>query len=82
MAKYAYKDEAELIYDANKRRLRAEGAIALSRVMNEALNEMTTQFNEGIERGELLEIGGTKEEMEQLLLKAAQKRLGDGSSAN
>lgn len=75
MPTYTYKDNVALAYDANKKRLRAEGSILLAELMNEALSEMTTQFNEALNHGEILEIGGTREEMKALLWKAAQRQL-------
>jgi hypothetical protein len=79
MPNYLYKDNAALAYDANKKRLRAEGAIVLASVMNEALNEMTDQFNKALNEGKILEIGGSREEMKSFLRLAAQRELGDGS---
>lgn len=75
MPTYGYKDEVALAFEANKKRLRAEGSILLAEVLNEALNEMTTQFNAALARGEILSIGGTREEMKGLLQAAAVKRL-------
>lgn len=82
MPNYLYKDDVALAYDANKKRLRTEGSIMLQAAMNEALSEMTAQFNEALARGEILEIGGSREEMKALLYSAAQKKLGPGSDAN
>lgn len=76
MPNHTQKDDVQLAYDANKKRLRAEGQIVLARVMNEALHEMTTGFNEALARGEILEIGGSREELRALLLKASQRELG------
>ena len=80
MPNYTYKDAVGLAFDANKKRLRAEGSILLAAVMNEALNEMTEQFNEGLKRGEILEIGGSRDEMKQFLATAAQRELGAGDA--
>ena len=73
---YRYKNAVDLAYDANKKRLRTEGAIILAELMNEALSEMTTQFNEAQNRGEILEIGGSREEMKAYLRVAAKRHLG------
>ena len=81
MPKYMHKDRVQLAFDANKKRLRTEGAIVLAAVMNEALAEMTYQFNEALERGELLEIGGSREEMKAFFRQAADRQLGSGSGA-
>lgn len=82
MAGYRYKDNVELTFDANKKRLRAEGSIILSAMMNEALNEMAKQFHEALGRGELLEIGGSREEMKAFLRIAANRQLGTGEDVN
>lgn len=75
MRGYTHKDAVSLAYDANKKRLRTEGSIVLAEVMNAALTEMTDQFNEALNRGEVLEIGGSRDEMKALLLAAARKQL-------
>jgi hypothetical protein len=80
MPNHTYKDDVALAYDANKSRLRVEGKILLASAMNEALHEMTTQFNEALAHGEILEIGGSKEELKALLLKAAQRELSPGGN--
>jgi hypothetical protein len=82
MPNVLYKDNVRLTFDANKKRLRAEGQILLDRVMNEALNEMATQFNDALARGELLEIGGSQAEMRQFLAVAAAKQLGAGNAVS
>ena len=76
MPNYRYKDEVALAYDANKKRLRLEGRILLDRIMNEALAEMTDQFNRGLERGEVLLIGGSEDEFKSFLRIAASRELG------
>ena len=80
MPNHTYKDEVALAYDANKKRLRTEGSIILAAVMNEALHEMTSQFNAALAEGGILEITGSREEMKSFLRSAAQKELGDGSN--
>ena len=80
MPNYTSKDNVALAYDANKKRLRAEGQIVLAELMNMALDEMTTQFNAALAKGEILEIGGTREEMKEFLRIAAQKQLGSGDA--
>ena len=78
MPTYGYKDDVALAFEANKKRLRAEGSIILAAVMNEALHEMTTQFNAALARGEILSIGGSREEMMGFLRDAAAKQLEAG----
>lgn len=83
MPNHTYKDNVTLAYDANKKRLRAEGQIILAELMNEALAEMSREFNAALARGEVLHVGGTREEMRAFLATAAQRQLGvgDGSAA-
>jgi hypothetical protein len=76
MPNHTYKDNVALTFDANKKRLRTEGQIILAALMNEALHEMTSQFNEALSRGEILEIGGSREEMKGFLRIAASRELG------
>jgi hypothetical protein len=78
---HSHKDNVQLEWDNNKRRLRAEGACILAEIMNEAINEMTTQFNEALGRGEILQIGGTRREMQGYLAIAAQRQLGVGDES-
>lgn len=81
MPNYNHKDAVALAYDANKKRLRLEGRIILDRLMNEALAEMTHEFNEGLQRGELLNIGGSAEELKGFLRIAARRELGVGDGS-
>ena len=78
MPSYHYKDEVARAFDANKKRLRAEGSIILSDLLNEALHEMTIDFNRALARGEILRIGGSREELKAFLRIAAQRELGVG----
>lgn len=71
---YHKMDEVELAFEGNKKRLRTEGSIILQRVMNEALAEMTSQFQESLAHGELLQLGGTAAEMKQYLKLASEKQ--------
>lgn len=79
MPTYNYKDGVALAYERNKKRLRLEGTVVLDAMMNEALSEMTAEFNKGLERGEILEIGGSQEDMRRYLKLAAQKELSASS---
>lgn len=78
MPSYGYKDDVALAYDANKKRLRVEGNIVLAAVMNEALREMTSQFNAALAQGDVLEITGSREELKGILLQAAKRELASG----
>ncbi len=59
--KFAHKNEAALVFDENKRRLRLEGRFVLDRIMNEVLAEMTREFNDALTNGELLSLDGNAE---------------------
>jgi hypothetical protein len=72
---YRRKDQVQLAYDANKKRIRAEASILLDAVVNEALDVMTAEFNEALLRGEILRIDGTQQEMVAFFQKAARKQL-------
>lgn len=78
MPTYGYKDDVALAFEENKRRLRLEANLVASRIANEALDQMTKQFNAALSRGEILSIGGTREEMRGYLATAAAKELGVG----
>lgn len=73
---YAYKGEAALVFDSNKKRLRLEGRLVMDRVMNEVLREMTTEFQAAVLRGEILSVGGSAAETQQYFTAAARKALG------
>ena len=53
MPTYNYKNHTALAYDENKKRLRLEASIVLAEIMNEALKEMTREFNDGLARKHL-----------------------------
>lgn len=75
MAGYRYKDRVDLEFSANLKRLRVEGRIILDDVLNEALNEMNFQFQAALARGEILSIGGSREDMKAYLRAAAERQL-------
>lgn len=75
------KDKVALAYQANLKRLRVEGRIILDEVLNEAESEMTDQFKEALDRGEILSIEGSREEMKEFLRRAAERELGGGPRA-
>lgn len=77
---YNYKGPERLAYDANKKRLRVECTILTDRIVNEILNEMTLQFNEGLAEGKILEFKGSEDHVKDLLRIAAQKELGVGNA--
>lgn len=72
---HIHKGPAELAYDENKKRLRFEGRILLDRIMNEVLDVMTTEFQAALLRGEVLEVGSTREEARAYFARVAQAQL-------
>jgi hypothetical protein len=75
MPSYNYKSPAELAYDAFKKRLRTEGAIILSAVLNEAIAVGTKRFNDELNNGGIPQIDVTPDTLRELLLAAAQHEL-------
>lgn len=76
MARYNRKSKSDLVYDANRKRIRAEGAILLAELMNEALTVMTEQFEIAEQEGEVLELDGNKEQLKAYLWEASKRELG------
>lgn len=56
MPEYKYKDAAASAYDANKKRLRAEANIVMADALNEAIEDMTHEFNSSLHNGVILEL--------------------------
>ncbi len=73
MTGYIRKGTAQLVYDANKKRIRTEAQVLLAEVVNDAIDAMTTEFNAALNNGEVLHIGGEREEMLRFLRTAARK---------
>lgn len=59
MPDYKYKNQSALAYDANKKRLRAEANIITSEALNEAIENMTQEFNSSLHNGIILELTDT-----------------------
>jgi len=72
---YRELSEAELAWRDNREQITLQGKQILRRVLNKALAELDRQFLEGLDRGEILEINPTKEELKELLFQSAQKEL-------
>lgn len=77
MPRYIHKDNILLEFEANKKRLRTEGRIVLDRVLNEALDQMAKEFNAGLDRGEVLRVESSPNELRRLLWQAARLELSD-----
>lgn len=75
MPEYNRKDEVTLAYQANVKRLRLEGRLALDRLLNDAVATMTHNFNAGLERGEILDLRLDEEQAQKLLGESAKKVL-------
>jgi len=76
---HVHKGPAELAYDENKKRLRFEGRILMDRVMNEVLAHMTDEFQAALLRGEVLEVGSSREEAREYFKRVARLQLEAGS---
>ena len=80
MRGYQIKDEAALVYDANKRYIRAVAQTHLQRILNDVLSEMTVQFNQALTAGEIKEISSL-ESVDELVNAALQRRLEAGGAS-
>ena len=72
---YKKLEEAELAWRENREIINLQGRQILRRVLDEALAELSNQFIEGLERGEILEVNPGQKELKALLLKHSQKEL-------
>lgn len=77
MTYHAHKDDLQLAWMEAREKLNLVGRQVLRRVLNEALTELDVQFQAAIQRGEVLELEASREELQSLLLSAAQKQLGE-----
>lgn len=73
---YNRKNESTLTFNANKKRLRNEAQILLDALMNDALSEMSDEFEEALIRGEVQRIEGTREDLREYLRRASERVLG------
>jgi hypothetical protein len=76
MPKYTHKDATTLAYEANKKRLRVEGQILLDNMMNEAVHEMTQQFNKELSHGRIVELKLDEDSVRKLFKSSSRKVLG------
>jgi hypothetical protein len=76
---YKYKQKQELVFEANKKRLRLEGQILLADLLNEAVSVMSDRFNEAYLEGTILELDGNRDELKSYLLEAANRELTPGA---
>lgn len=73
------KSDEHLAFNANLKRLRTEGRIALDRLLNQAEHEMSEQFHAQLAfDGTILDLGADRGKLEKILLAAAQRTLGPG----
>lgn len=77
MANSTYKDDATLAWMETREKALLQGRQLLRRVMNVAVEELRTEFNAALVRGELYEFTATADELKRLLLKSAQAELGE-----
>lgn len=80
MAAHKKKSKTELIYDANKKRIRTEGSILLAELMNEALDVMTEKFEEAKQNGGVLELDGNRGKLKEYLWEASKRTLSETKS--
>ncbi len=73
MPSYTHKGISDLAYDANKKFLRTAAVQIYDALINEALAEMTRQFNEALARGEVLRLRPEPEEMLGFLRAAVEQ---------
>ncbi len=74
MAYYKRKDRITLAYNANVKRARTEGAIIPNQLMNEVLGDLTEQFYEAVNKGDLISIDLDNEEWEAQLKRTLMRR--------
>jgi hypothetical protein len=72
---YAKKTEAQLVWKENKEKITLQARQLMNRMLNEALTELSANFQAGLEKGEILNLDAAKEELRQLLLSAAKREL-------
>lgn len=73
--KYNRKTEAELAFDANKKRLRAEVQLIADELLNQAFSVMSEEFQQAYIRGEILQVEGNREQLLKYLQTATTKVL-------
>ena len=73
---YRELSEAELVWRENRENVTLQGRQLLRRVLNQALLELDRQFQDALNRGELIEISPGQEELKELLLVSAERELG------
>lgn len=66
----------KMMLKRNKKRLRTEARIVYDELLNIAEGEMIAQFEEALERGELIEFMGTEEDLQILLSDAVDTYFG------
>lgn len=72
---HTHKSDVALEFEAGKSRLRSEGQIVLRKMLNEALQTYTTEFNAAVAKGGLPKVNFSRAEVQSLLFTAAQKQL-------
>ena len=69
-------DRADMMRKRNQKRLRTELRLIYDELRNRAEGELLAQFEEALERGEILEFTGTEEEMQDFLVDAVDEYFG------
>lgn len=78
---YRKKDNIRLTYMENEKRMRLEGRLLVERLLNEAVAEMSAEFDEALANGQLLVVGDTRDDLQRYLRTAADKLLQGSANA-
>ena len=76
MTIYRKKDPVSLAWSANVQEVRHRAKLLFDIVINEALGKLSDQFEAALERGELLELVPDENDLRELFLASAKKKLG------
>jgi hypothetical protein len=76
MSRYSKKDATAMTYDANKRKLRHELALLNAELLNEALSEMTRDFEYALQQDRRVAISLSRQEVIGYLKGAVERLYG------
>lgn len=81
---YKKKSEIELVWDDNKAAVQAQWKLVLGRIQRRGINVLMDkayqEFQEGLDRGELIQIGPSTQEAVQLVAQVLQQIALDAQS--
>ena len=78
MAGYKEIGPVDLAWRENRERIALQARQLTRRILDVALVQLDTEFQQGLRDGKILELDAGKEELKALLLKSAQRELGPG----